>query len=111
MSASTVGRPRPSRRRTPTRAPSTAAHATSRAAGWRINASPTVRSRSRNTGHVTEPVVHPPDRVESVDAGGRRYLAPLRMARELVDGRDLVEAGCRESLAVGSIVAAFPGRA
>ncbi len=44
MSDSTVRRPRPSRRRTPTSAPSTAAHATSRAAGWRMRASPTVRT-------------------------------------------------------------------
>ena len=43
MRASSVRRPRPSRRSTPTRAPRTAAHATSRGAGWSISAIPTVR--------------------------------------------------------------------
>ena len=49
--------------------------------------------------HVTEPVAHPPDRVEPLDAGGRCDLAPLRLARELVDGRDLIEAGRRRRAA------------
>ena len=49
MSASTVRRPRPSRRRAPTSAPSTAAHATSRAAGWRISAIPTVSTAYPST--------------------------------------------------------------
>ena len=42
--------------------------------------------------HVTEPVVHPSDRIEPLDADGRRDLAALRLARELVDGGDLIEA-------------------
>ncbi len=43
--------------------------------------------------HVTEPVVHPSDRVEPLDADGRCDLPPLRVARERVDCRDLIEAG------------------
>jgi hypothetical protein len=64
-----------------------------------------------NARHVTEPVVHPSDRVEPLDADGRCDLAPLRVARELVDCGDLIEAGRPGEPRGGSIVAAFPGRA
>jgi len=46
-----------------------------------------------NARHVTEPVVHPPDRVEPLYADGRCDLAPLRLVRERVDCGDLIEAG------------------
>ena len=106
---STVRRPSPRRRRAPTSAPSTAAHATSRAAGWRISATPTVRigTRRRSTRH----------RTGCPSVGSRRAARCRRSVRpppaprgSRARGLPRSDRGGRmpESRAVGSIVAAFP---
>ena len=96
MSVSIVRRPRPSRRRTPTSAPSMPAARTSRAGGMEDERDPDrERGVPEQARHGSEAVAHRADLLEPRDPCRRRDQRLLGLLGEHVDGRDLIEPGRR----------------